>query len=133
VNRLPNETMQQYRGRQKREINAANDALKLEKGEPIRYGGRNIRYRPGMLDKHRPSQVTRLHGTELAEFLRKEKEEDERREKFARHNAEREKFRARQDVQDAETIRYLIESELEKIINRLTPAEWAAFRKKLEV
>lgn len=130
--RQPNETMQQYRGRQKREMNAANDALNLVVGEPIRCGGRHIRFHLGLIDRRNPKHMERLQLDDLIAFLAAEKIKQDEQAVRSREHSEREAFYARQDVRDAEMVRHIIEDRLKLVIDRLTPAEWAEFRKRLE-
>lgn len=132
MDRQQNETMQQYRGRQKREMNAANDALNLQLGEPIRYAERSTRFYDGMIDRVRPSKISRLEGEDLASFLAKEKVELDRQQEIRTRQEARDLFFTRQEAKDADAIRYLLEDGLQKIIDRLTPAEWSEIRKRLE-
>lgn len=132
MQRLPNESMQQFRGRQKRELNAANDALNLTVGEPIICGGRHTRFHADLIDRVRPSRMARLEGDALTAFLAAEKIKQDEQENRNREQAERAAFHARPEVKDAEFVRYIIEDRLTWIIDRLTPAEWAEFRKRLE-
>jgi hypothetical protein len=129
---LPNESMQQYRGRQKREMNAANDALNLKEGDPILYGSRPTCFHPRMVDRHRPVRMTRLEGEDLANFLAAEQEKEVERHKRDRAFAEREAFYNRNEVRDADAVRHIIEDRLKLVIDRLTPAEWRELREKLE-
>lgn len=130
--RQPNETTAQWRGRIKRETNAANDALGLKEGEPILLGRIMKRFHPRMIDRVRPTQMTRLEGESLVSFLEFEKGRREHQERIEKLQAERDAFSALPHVQDADAIRYFLEDRLKDIIDRLTPAEWADLRKKLE-
>lgn len=130
--RQPHETMQQWRGRQKRERNAANDALNLQPGEPINNGGRFTRFQPHLIDRMRPVRITRLEGEELAQFLAKEKEREESKARDEQRIQERNAFYERPEVRDADAIRYILEDRLKVVIDRLTPTEWADLRSKLE-
>ncbi len=132
TSRQPSESMQQFRGRQKRELNAANDALNLKEGEPIQVGGRLVRFHARMIDRVRPSRMTRLEGDNLASFLTVESERAEKANRQAREQAEQDAFRTLPNVQDAYAIRWMIEDRLKEVIDRLAPEEWAEFRKKLE-
>lgn len=132
MQRLPNESMQQYRGRQKREMNVANDALKLQEGEPIWFGRHPHRFRPHMVDRHRPVRLMRLEGEDLVAFLAGEKIKQAEQAVRSREHSEREAFYARQEVRDADVVRHIIEDRLKLVIDRLTPVEWAEFRKRLE-
>ena len=130
--RNPNETMQQYRGRQKREMNDANDALCLKEGEPIWYGRGKTRFHPRMIHRQRPSRISRLEGEDLSSFLTEESAKRELDERDARVQRERKAFLALPHVRDAESIRWIIESRLMDVIALLTLAEWAEFGRKLE-
>lgn len=132
MNRLPNETMQQYRGRKKRETNLANDALDLKEGEPIQIGGRKARFHLRMVDRMRPYSMRRLEGDELSLFLATERSKQEQQDRITHAQAEREAFLSLPNVQDANAIRYILEDRLKEVIDRLTPAEWSEFRKRLE-
>lgn len=124
--------MQQYRGRQKRELNAANESLHLDEGEPIMFGSRRTRYRVGMIDRLRPVRMRRLEGRELDEFLAEAIRNQFHLEQQKRDQQKRDEFNARRDVQDAHAVRHEIEWRLEEIIHRLDPEEWAALRERLE-
>lgn len=130
--RQPGETMQQYRGRQKRELNAANEALHLEEGEPIMFGGRRTRYRVGMINRVHPVKMRRLEGKELDEFLAEDIQNQLHLEQMKRDQQKRDEFYGRRDVQDACAVRTEIEMRLEEIIHQLDPEEWAELRKRLE-
>lgn len=132
MSRLPNESMQQYRGRQKRDTNAANDALNLKVGEPVQYCGRKARFELRTIDRVRPSRITRLEGDDLASFLVAEQEKQQQREISDRAQAENEAFYNRNDARDADAVRHIIEDRLKLVVDRLTSEEWAALRKKLE-
>jgi len=131
-NRLPSETMQQYRGRQKREMNDANDALNLQVGEPVQFGNRKARFEFRMFDRMRPTRFKRLEGEELTAFLEAEKEKQAERETREREAAERITFYDRPEVKDADAVRYILEDRLKLVIDCLTPAEWSELRKRLE-
>ena len=130
--RQTNETMQQYRGRCKRELNAANDALRLQPGEPVRWGSKHVRFSYRMIDRRCPSRFERLTGKDLAEFLAREKDGQEQIVKEEARREEREIFDARPEVQAAETIRYLIENDIRAIVGKLTSEEWLEFLRRLK-
>lgn len=132
MDRQQNETMQQYRGRQKREMNAANDALNLTVGEPIRIGKVTERFHVGLIERTRPTRITRLEGNDLTAFLTKEMEWQKERKRRDLQQAEIAAFCSRNEVQDADAIRHILEDRLKLVVDRLTPQEWAEFRKRLE-
>ena len=133
IERLPNESLLAFKGRQRRVRNAAVDMLGLKNGDPVMFNGRLRRFDSTRMKKTDPAyqNIARLDAEQTAQLEREENERAERNRCADEHVRKQEAFRARPEVRAAESIRCIIEMDLERIIDLLTPEEWQAFRAKL--
>jgi hypothetical protein len=132
--RQPGESLAAYRGRIRRERNAAVDALKLKDGDPVMYGGKLRRFNSKTMTKANPTyQHTRvLTPSETRQLENDEQGRRERDAELADRVKRREAYEARPEVKAARVVQYAIELEFEKAVECLTPEEWQALAAKMQ-
>lgn len=132
--RQPGESVAAFRGRQRRERNAAVDALKLKDGDPVMYCSKRRRFDSKTMTKaDRYYQSIRvLTPSETRQLEEDERGRREREDEMADRAKRREAYEARPEVKAARVVQYAIELEFEKAVECLSPEEWQAFAAKLQ-
>jgi hypothetical protein len=92
-----------------------------------------MRFDPSFMNRRDVSyqNMRRLEPEELKIFEAEEKRLAEHKERIRVQLAERDAFHARPEVQAASSVLYILQDDLSKVIDKLTPEEWQALAAKL--
>lgn len=131
--RQAGESVAAFRGRERRERADAVDAMGLKAGDPIKYGGQMTRFDPKRHVRKDMSYryIRRLDPEETIKLEAMETEKRQREEKTRSYAEQQRILNARPEVSAARSIRWELEGNLEKVIDKLTPEEWIALAEKL--